>query len=60
MAKGARSGDATLPKAQYEKKQGEIGKECKIKYATEMGNPADLDKASAGLASYVKSHKAKH
>ena len=60
MAKGAKGGDARLPKEHYEKAQGEMGHECKLKYATEMGNPGDLDKSTSALASYVKSHKAKH
>ena len=51
---------AMLPKEKFERNEGEMGHECKLKYATEMGNPKDLDKSTAALASYVKKHKAKH
>ncbi len=40
--------------------QGEMGHECKLKYATEMGNPKDLDKSTAALAGYVKKNKMKY
>ena len=58
MAKSMKS--AMLPKEKFEINEGEMGHECKLKYATEMGNPKDLDKSTAALASYVKKHKAKH
>jgi hypothetical protein len=51
---------AMLPKAHWEKTEGELAKESKLKYATEMGNPRDLDKSTKGLADYVKSHKMKY
>lgn len=60
MAKGAKGGDATLPKEHYEKKQGEMGRESKIKYAEGLDNAGKLDKNSSALAGYVKSNKAKH
>lgn len=49
-----------LPGDHWEKEQGELGHNCSEKYATEMGNPADLDKNNKGLASYAKSHKMKY
>lgn len=51
---------ARMPKEHFERNEGEMGKECKLKYATEMGNPKDLDKNSAALANFVKSHKMKY
>ena len=51
---------ATLPKEKFERNEGKLSSECKMKYATEFGNPADLDKSTAGLANYVKSHKMKY
>lgn len=56
--KGMKS--ATMPKEHWEKGEGELGHECKLKYASEMGNPGDLDKANSALASYVKTHKMKY
>ena len=51
---------ATMPKDHHETKQGELGHECKIKYATEFGNPKDLDRSTEGLANYVKKNKMKY
>lgn len=51
---------AVMPKEQYEKDEGQLNPCCKLKYATEMGNPQDLDKASAGLANFVKKNKMKY
>jgi hypothetical protein len=47
----------TMPKEHFERNEGELGFQCKLKYATEMGNPADLDKNGKALADYVKKHK---
>ncbi len=52
--------NSKMPAKEFERKQGEMGHESKLKYATEFGNPGDLDKSTSALASYVKSHKAKH
>ena len=51
---------ATMPKDHFERSEGELSHESKIKYATEMGNPKDLDKSTKGLADYVKKHKMKY
>lgn len=51
---------ATMPKDHFEKSQGKLGHTSNIKYASEMGNPADLDKANQGLANYVKKNKMKY
>jgi hypothetical protein len=56
--KGMRN--SRMPSDHFEKEQGEMGHECKLKYATEFGNPKDLDRSTEGLASYVKKNKAKH
>ena len=43
-----------------EKKPGQLDC-CDLKYTnSEMGNPEELKKNNDALASYVKSHKAKH
>ena len=51
---------ATMPKEKFERNEGQLNPVCGLKYATEFGNPEDLDKSSAGLANYVKSHKMKY
>ena len=50
----------TMPKDHFEKDQGKLGHTSNLKYATEMGNPGDLDKANKGLADYVKKNKMKY
>lgn len=50
----------TMPKEEFVRNEGSLGHQCKLKYATEMGNPADLDKNNKALADFVKKHKAKH
>jgi hypothetical protein len=49
-----------LPKDHWEKEQGEMGHECEEKYASEFGNPQDLDRSTEGLANYAKKHKMKY
>lgn len=49
-----------MPMEHSEKSEGQLNPTCKEKYATEFGNPADLDKNSAGLANYVKKNKMKY
>lgn len=56
--KGMRN--SRMPSGHFEKEQGEMGHESKIKYSSEFGNPKDLDRSTEGLASYVKKNKAKH
>jgi len=51
---------AKMPSEKFERSEGQLNPTCKLKYATEFGNPKDLDKNSAGLANYVKSHKMKY
>lgn len=51
---------AKMPMAHFEKKEGELGTQCKEKYATEFGNPASLDKMTTGLSNYAKKHKMKY
>lgn len=48
------------PKERFEQDEGQLNPVCKLKYATEMGNPQDLDKASSGLADYVKKNQMKY
>ncbi len=52
--------NAKMPAKEFERHEGELGQTCKIKYATEFGNPKDLDKSTEGLASYVKKNKMKY
>lgn len=54
------SSKAMLPKEHFERNEGEMGHESNLKYASEMGNPKDLDKSTAGLANYVKKNKMKY
>lgn len=49
-----------MPKDHFERDEGQLNPCCGEKYATEMGNPADLDKNSKGLADYVKKNKMKY
>ena len=49
-----------MPREKWEKGEGELSHECKLKYAGEFSNPEDLDKMTKGLASYVKSHQMKY
>jgi len=57
--KKAKSG-VGMPKEHSEKGQGKLGHTSNIKYASEMGNPQDLDRANEGLANYVKKKKMKY
>ncbi len=50
----------TMPKEQFTKDQGKLGNTSNLKYATEMGNPSDLDKNNKALADYVKKNKMKY
>ena len=51
---------AKMPAKEFERSEGQLNPVCGEKYASEMGNPKDLDKASAGLANFVKKHKMKY
>lgn len=51
---------ARMPKEHKETDLGQPNPVCGMKYATEFGNPADLDKAGKGLADYVKKHPMKY
>lgn len=51
---------ATMPKQQFERNEGQLNPVCGEKYATEFGNPEDLDRSTTGLANYVKKNKMKY
>jgi hypothetical protein len=51
---------AKMPSEHFEKDQGELGYESKLKYASEFGNPESLDKMTKGLADYAKKNKMKY
>jgi len=51
---------AKMPAKEFERNVGELGQTCKIKYATEFGNPESLNKMSEGLASYTRKNKMKY
>lgn len=56
-----KGGHAGMPRDHFERNQGSGSKESNLKYTpSEMGNPEELDKASSGLAGYVKKHKMKY
>lgn len=58
MEKGMRG--AKMPSGHFEKPQGKLGHTSNLKYASEFGNPSDLDKNNKGLADYVKKNKMKY
>lgn len=49
----------TMPKDHWEKKNPNLGV-CKEKYASEFGNPEDLQRSNDALASYAKKNKMKY
>lgn len=51
---------AKMPSEHKEMAQGKLGHTSNEKYASEFGNPADLDKANSALASYAKKNKMKY
>lgn len=51
---------AKMPSEKFEKSEGQLNAVCKEKYATEFGNPADLQRSTEGLASYMKKNKMKY
>lgn len=51
---------AKMPAKEFEHKQGELSHESKLKYATEFGNPKDLDRSTEGLANYARKNKMKY
>jgi len=51
---------AKMPSEQKEVDQGKLGYTSNLKYATEFGNPEDMDRASEGLANYVKKKQMKY
>jgi len=57
MSKKEGMRSATMPKAHFERNEKQLNPTCGLKYATEFGNPEDLDKRSAGLANFVKKNK---
>lgn len=62
MKKEAKGGmrSPKMPSAHFEHSEGQLNPVCGEKYATEFGNPKDLDKSTAGLANYVKKNKMKY
>ena len=50
---------ATMPKEHWEKKDPNLAV-CGEKYASEFGNPQDLQKSNDELASYAKRNKMKY
>ena len=50
---------ATMPKDHWEKKDPNLGV-CQEKYASEFGNPEDLQKSNDKLAEYARKHKMKY
>lgn len=50
---------ATMPKEHFERKESQVSS-CDQKYASEFGNPQDLQRSADALASYVKKNKMKY
>lgn len=59
--KGNESGmrSATMPKAHFERAEGQVSS-CDLKYASEFGNPVDLQKSADALATYVRKNQMKY
>ena len=55
-----KKGKGLLPMEHKEKDEGKLGKTSNLKYTEGMDNPAKLDKASEGLANFVKKNKMKY
>ena len=51
---------AKMPGKESEKSEGKLGHTCNEKYATEFGNPKDLDRNNEALASYARKNKMKY
>lgn len=51
---------AKMPSENKEVDQGKLGHTSNLKYATEFGNPADMDRANKGLADYAKKKQMKY
>ena len=58
MEKGMKG--ALPPKKEWEKHEGQLNPTCRLKYSGEMSEPRDYDKASEGLASYVRKNQMKY
>ena len=52
--------NAKMPGEKFERNEGQLNPVCGEKYATEFGNPKDLDRNSKGLADYVKKNRMKY
>jgi hypothetical protein len=51
---------ATMPKEHFERKEGKLSSESRMKYSSEFGNPNSLDKMTSGLSNYAKKNKMKY
>lgn len=51
---------AKMPAKEFERMEGKLGHTSNLKYASEFGNPKDLDKANEGLAGYVRKNQMKY
>ena len=49
-----------MPKEHFEKSEGELNATSNMKYAGEFSNPADLEKSTKDLASYVRNNRMKY
>lgn len=50
---------AIMPKEHFEKKEPQL-EGANLKYASEFGNPQDLERSNKDLANYVKKHRMKY
>lgn len=50
---------ATMPKEHFERKEPQL-EGSNLKYATEFGNPEELDRDNRDLAGYMKKHRMKY
>lgn len=59
MKEKKKGGNASMPKAHWEKSESQV-MSCDEKYASEFGNPQDLQRSADALASYMKKNKMKY
>lgn len=58
MKEGMKS--PTMPKKEFERKEGSLGHQSKLKYTEGLDNPAKMDKDNKALADYAKKNKMKY
>jgi len=62
MKKESKGGmrSARMPQEHFERNEGDLNAVSNLKYATEFGNPRDLEKSTKELANFVKKKQMKY